>query len=177
MLVAKGCGKRFRFVQVDKDLSMLSEHKEGIVQVEPQIDGLLLGLAHGREMLEGDQRLLKVCHCLPRRRACKRLHASLTAVGNGLPPYLTPERMVGEPFDLLGQSVGKDRLEGRDNPGMQGTPTLLEQTPVGHFVCEGVLEGEFRLGKQARLIEKLGCLQVGQATMQRLFRHIDNDLQ
>src|SRR5262245_47249464 len=53
-LVANGCSKRFRFAQVNEGLSVLSERKEGIVEVEPQIDGLLLCLAPVREILEGD---------------------------------------------------------------------------------------------------------------------------
>ena len=43
-LVVKGGSKRFGFAQVDEDLSMLSEHKEGKVEVVPQVDGLLLGV-------------------------------------------------------------------------------------------------------------------------------------
>src|SRR5215813_15033263 len=41
-LVAKGGSKRFGFAQVDEDLSMLSEHKEGKVKVVPQVESLLL---------------------------------------------------------------------------------------------------------------------------------------
>jgi len=53
-LVAEGSGKRFRFAQVDEALSVLAELKEGTVKVEPQIDGLLSGVAPVGEMLEGD---------------------------------------------------------------------------------------------------------------------------
>jgi hypothetical protein len=57
-LVAEGCGKRFRFAQMDETLSVLSERKGRSVEVEPQIDGLLLCAAPIGEMLHGDQRLL-----------------------------------------------------------------------------------------------------------------------
>jgi hypothetical protein len=101
-LVAEGSGKRVRFAMVDEALSVLAELKEGSAEVEPQIDGLLVCVAPVGEMLEGDQRLLKVRHRLPRGRAHNRLRTSLTAVGHGLLPHLTPERVVGEPFALLG---------------------------------------------------------------------------
>ena len=97
---------------------MLSELKEGKVEVEPQVDGLLARVPHVGEMLEGDQRLLKRRHGLPRGRARKRLHASLMEVRDGFLPHLAPERVVGEPFDLLGQAVGNDCLERRDDAGM-----------------------------------------------------------
>ena len=75
-MVAEGCGKRVRFAQVDEVLSVLSEQEEGRVEVEPQVDGLPLGVAHVGEMLEGDQRLLKARHRLPKGRARKRLCAA-----------------------------------------------------------------------------------------------------
>src|SRR6516164_2686795 len=57
-LVAKGGGKCVRFAQVDEDLSILSECKEGTVESkgEPQIDGLFLYVALVGAMLQGDQR-------------------------------------------------------------------------------------------------------------------------
>ena len=66
--------------------------------------------------------------------------------------------MVRQAFDLLGHPVGRERLKGLDNPGMQHPPPLLEEAAVGHLMRQGMLEGIYRLGKQARLIEKLGGL-------------------
>ena len=66
--------------------------------------------------------------------------------------------MVGEPFDLLGQPVGIERLEGLDDTGMQGPPPVLEQAAIGHLLRQRVLEGVCEFGEQARLIQKLGAL-------------------
>ena len=49
--------------------------------------------------------------------------------------------MVGQPFDLLGQPLPGERLEGLDDAGMERAPPLLEQRLVGHLLGEGVLEG------------------------------------
>src|SRR5262245_44886228 len=67
-LVVKGGSKRFGFAQVDEALSVLSEHKEGNVEGVPQVDGLLLCLTPIGQMLQGDQRLLKVSYSLAVRR-------------------------------------------------------------------------------------------------------------
>ena len=34
--------------------------------------------------------------------------------------------MVGQAFDLLGQSIPGERLQGFDDAGMEGSPPLLE---------------------------------------------------
>jgi hypothetical protein len=39
-----------------------------------------------------------------------------------------------------------------------------------------MFEGVFRLGEQARLIEQLGGLQVGKATIEYLLGHLSNGL-
>ena len=54
---------------------------------------------------------------------------------------------------------------------------LLEETAVGHLVGQGVLEGVFPLGEQARLVEELGPLELRQAAVQRLLREVGNGLQ
>jgi hypothetical protein len=60
--------------------------------------------------------------------------------------------MVRQAFDLLDPSLGGQRLESLDQACVQPPPPLLEQTPIGHFVGQGVLEGVFVVGKQAGLI-------------------------
>ena len=59
---------------------------------------------------------------------------------------------------------------------MEGTPPLLEQTPVGHLVRQGMLEGVFRLGEQAGLIQELRRLEVRQAVVQRRLGQVRNGL-
>ena len=70
-------------------------------------------------------------------------------------------------FDLLGHPVPGKRFQGLDDAGMQHPPPLLQETAVGHLVRQGVLEGVLALGKEARLVEKLGRLEVRQAAVQR----------
>ena len=85
--------------------------------------------------------------------------------------------MVRQAFDLLGQAVPGERLEGLDDAGVQRPPPLLQQAAVGHLVGEGVLEGVVALGEEARLVEELGGLEVRQAAMQRRLGQLGNGLQ
>ena len=54
---------------------------------------------------------------------------------------------------------------------MQDAPLFLQETAVSHLVRQGMLEGVFTLGEQARLVEELGGLELRQTTMQHLLRH------
>ena len=101
----------------------------------------------------------------------------LLAVGHGLVPHLAPQGMVRQAFDLLGHPVPGERLQGLDDAGMQHPPPLLQEAAVGHLVRQGVLEGVFVLGEQARLVEELGRLQVRQAAVQRRLGQLGNGLQ
>ena len=130
-----------------------------------------------RQMREGTERLLEGPHGLAVGRPCHGLLPRLPAVRQGLVPHLAPQGMVGQPFDLLGHPVPSERLQGLDDAGMERPPPLLEQAAVGHLVREGVLEGVFELGKEARLVEELGRLQVRQAAVERLLGHVGNGLE
>ena len=99
-------------------------------------------------MREGAERLLEVPHRLAVGRPRQGLLPRLPAVRQGLVPHLPPQGMVGQAFDLLGQPVPGERLEGLDDAGMERPPPLLQETAVGHLVGEGVLEGVFRSGKR-----------------------------
>ena len=85
--------------------------------------------------------------------------------------------MVGEPFDLLGQVLGKEAFEGLHNARVQGASALLQQAAIGHLMGEGVLEGILVLGEEVRFVEELGSLQVGETAMQRFFGHLGDGLQ
>ena len=74
--------------------------------------------------------------------------------------------MVRQALDLFGQPVSGKRFEGLDDPGMEYPPSLLEQTPVGHLVGQGVLEGVGEFWEEARLVQELSCLEVCQTAMQ-----------
>jgi hypothetical protein len=71
--------------------------------------------------------------------------------------------MVSQPFDLLGSPVSGERLESLDDAGMEGAPPLLEQRLVGDLLGERMLEGILVLGEEARLVEELRGLQMGEA--------------
>jgi hypothetical protein len=53
---------------------------------------------------------------------------------------------------------------------MQDAPPLLQEATVGDLMGESMLESEFALGEEARLVEELGGLQVGKATLERRLR-------
>ena len=74
---------------------------------------------------------------------------------------------MGEPFDVFGESVRIEMLDGLNDFGVEGTPSLLRKTPIGDLVREGVLERVFELRKEARFVEELGGLQAGEATVER----------
>ena len=88
------------------------------------------------------------------------LGTGLAKVREGLSPHLHSEGMVREAFNVLINAVGIQPFDGRDNPGMEGTPTLLRQAAISHLLRQRVLEHIFKLWKQACLIEKLGGLQM-----------------
>jgi hypothetical protein len=114
-------------------------------------------------MREGSKRLLEVVHGLAVGRPRQGLLPGLPQVHHGFVPHLAAPGMVGETFDLLGQTVGIALFEGLDNARMQHPPPLQQEAAIGHLVCQGMLEGVLRLGKQAGLIEELGRLQARQA--------------
>ncbi len=165
-LIAEGCGKRFGFAKVEEDLSVLSEREEGRIEVVPQVDGLFSCVAQIREMLEGNQRLLKARHRLSKGRARRRFSARLPEVPYRLLPHLSPKGVLGEPVDVLHQAVGIEPLNDLHNAGVQGASALLEQAVVGHLMREGVLEGIVQLGEETRFVEELRRLQMRQARLQ-----------
>jgi len=68
--------------------------------------------------------------------------------------------VVGQPVDMLDQAVRIEPLDRLRDPAMEGATSVLEQTAVGHLVGEGVLEGVLQVREQARLVQKLGLVQV-----------------
>ena len=63
-LIAQSLGEGLGLAQVFEDWSMVSERKERVAQVEPEIDGLFQGVTIFWEMLQCSQCLLKVGHSL-----------------------------------------------------------------------------------------------------------------
>jgi hypothetical protein len=74
--------------------------------------------------------------------------------------------MVGQAVDVLRQAIGVEPLEGLHDPRVEGPASLLEQAPIRHVMGQGVLEGIFQRGEEARLIEELGRLQVHETSLE-----------
>ena len=117
-------------------------------------------------MRQGMQRLVEIPHGLKVGRPRHGPFSRLPEVHQGFVPYLSPQGMVGQAFDLLGHPVGRGSLEGLHNLGVQDAPPFLQEAAIGHLVRQGMLEGVFALGEQARLVEELGSLELRQAAVQ-----------
>ena len=70
--------------------------------------------------------------------------------------------MVRQALDLLRDPVTGERLQGRDDAGMQRPPPLLEQAAVGDLVGERVLERVLEVRKEPDLVEELRGLEMSQ---------------
>src|SRR5215470_18869508 len=85
--------------------------------------------------------------------------------------------MVSQGLDLLVQPIGVERFEGLHDPGMEGTPPVMEHAGVRHFMGEGVLERVFEIREDACLVKELGRLQVGESLVNGFLRHIGDEPQ
>src|SRR5262249_21002156 len=56
-------------------------------------------------------------------------------------------------------------------------PPLVEEAAIGHLLCERMLKRVFELRKQARLVEKLRGLQMGECPTQSLLGECGDGLQ
>jgi hypothetical protein len=88
-----------------------------------------------------------------------------------------PQGVVGEAFDLLGRPVPGEPLEDLDNARMQCASPFLEQRLVSYLLGECMLEGVLDVREQARLIEELGPLQMGEAQAECLLRRLGDGLE
>ena len=111
-----------------------------------------------RQMREGSKRLLEVVHGLAVGRPRQGLLPSLPAVCHGLVPYLAVHGVVCQAVHLLGQPLRGEYFKDLDKTGVQGAPPCLQETAVGHLLCQGMLEGMDLCGEEPRLGEKCGGL-------------------
>ena len=109
-----------------------------------------------RQMWEDTERLLEVPHGLAVGRPRHGLLPCLPAVRQSLVPHLPPQGMVRQPFDLLGQAVPGERLQGLDDAGMQARAAPGGGF-VGHLLGEGMLEGLFELGEEAGFVQEFAA--------------------
>ena len=158
-LVVQGSPQLFRLPEEFQDARELAERLEGVAQVESQVDGVLGPLPALGQTREGVEGLLAVRDRLPVRAPAVRLHAGLPEVSVGLRPHGALERVVGEPFHMLGETLGIRALERLYDLRVELAPRLGEEAPVRDFVGERVLERVFGVRARARLVEELGALE------------------
>jgi hypothetical protein len=85
--------------------------------------------------------------------------------------------MVGQPLDLLSQTIRVEPLDRFNDPRMEGAPALLEEAAVRHLVSQGVLEGVFQLREEASLVKELGGLELSEVLSQFTFRLLGDGLE
>jgi hypothetical protein len=149
-LVVERPGQPFGFAKVAEASLGLSQLEQHSPKLDPKVDGLLQRLAGLGQIRQGHQGLLEEDRRLAVGGPGERLGAGLSKVRHGLVPHLAPERVVGQPLDVLAQSVGMEALDRLHDPGVEGAPPILQETAVGHVVGQGVLEGVLEVGEGAR---------------------------
>src|SRR5262245_22855736 len=98
----------------------MERHAQG----ESEINGLRARVARLRQMREGAERLLEGPYRLAVGRPRQGLFACLPTVGHGLVPDFAPQGMIGEPFRLLGETVGIELFDGGNDAGVEGMSSL-----------------------------------------------------
>src|SRR5262249_38618017 len=147
-------------------------------EIEPHIDQLVDHTALLGEVPKRLDRLLEVGSRLRVGRARHRLRARLPAVGDGLIPDLAADRVVGQRFHLLAESLAAvEALEGADYPSMEEPPLLVEKSAVDHVVSECMLEGVLDLRQEAGLVDELRGLETPERRVQLVRAGFGNSLQ
>ena len=165
-LVAEGLREGFRLPQMLDQSRQLPQGPERVAQVETQIDRLLDDLAALGKMAEGLKSLFEGHDRLGVSRPRQGFGAGVPSVRHRLRPQLAADGVQGEALDVLLETVGVELLDDFDHSGVQDPPPLLEQTRVGDFMGEGMLERVLNLREQIHLVKELTGLQMGEAAMQ-----------
>jgi len=176
-LIAQPLGESLSLAQAVANAPELSQGIERVSQRAAEIDSLLMRVATFRELGQDMQGLLIIRHGFAVGRARRGLDPGLPEVGHGFVPDLALQGMMGQPFDLVDQAVGREPLDDRNESGVQGTPPLLHEAPIGDLMGQGVLEGVGRFGKEAHLVEELGGLEVCEAALQGRLGQLGDSLQ
>src|SRR5215468_5421748 len=98
---------------------MLSQGAQRTSQREAEIKGSSPGITVLGQMRQGLEGLLEGGHRLVERGAVPGPGADLLAVGHGLAPYLAPQGMMRQAFDLLSCPLGRERLDGLNKARVQ----------------------------------------------------------
>ena len=97
-------------------------------------------------------------------------------VGDRLRPFLSQKRMVGQSVDVLGPAVRIDSLDGLHDSHMEGTPSVLEQAPVGHLMGKRVLEGVLDIRKELDLVQEFRGPEAPDRGVQLILGDLGNNL-
>src|SRR5262249_41670928 len=140
VLVAKGLRESLGATEMIEQPWVLRERRERAPELEPDVDRPLCVLPRIGQALEGLERLLEVRDGLPVGRAPEGLSARLAEVCDRLFPSLTPDGVVCEPLDVLGEAFRVERLDRLADADVEGSPAVVQEALVGHLVGERVLE-------------------------------------
>src|SRR5207247_9217367 len=100
------------FAQVFNDPVVWTERSLGDSRVEAEGDGLGLGLASLGQMSEGAKGGLERRESLMVCGARRLPTDGIAKIADGLVPYFSAKRMIGEPFDVLCAPVRVEALDG-----------------------------------------------------------------
>src|SRR4029077_17091958 len=98
----------------------------------------------------------------------ERLRARLWQEDRRRSPLRARQVVVVKPLDLLGETIPVEALHRFGDPRVKVTAPAREEAPVGALVGGGGLGGVLQGGKAARLVEKLGRLEMSQRASERL---------
>ena len=129
------------------------------------------------KMFRRREGLLEMSAGIPQRPARHRLGCRLSPIEQCLVPQLRAQGVMGEPLDLLPQSVALESLDRFDDPRVDGAPAIGEEAAIRHLLRQRVLERVLRIGKEAGLIEKLPGLQKRELAAHALLRLIGDGVE
>ena len=170
--VAERLRQLFRFREHDGVPGGVAEKKEGCTQIDPKIDRLRVALARLRQVRQRRQGLFEMRDRLPVRRLAPRLVGGDSQISHRFFPALPLHRVMAEGLRVLGQPVRVEAFDGVHDAGVQGLAPFREQGAVRDVMGERVLEGVLGIRSQARLVQKLGSLQVVEPATERLLGEV-----
>jgi hypothetical protein len=146
-------------------------------QVETDVEGLLQGGRALWQRLENTQCLIESGESFLRRRPGRRPEPGLSEIVHRLLTQFTPERVMGEPLDLLPDAIPIQRLDRADDPRVQLPASVMQETAIGHLVSERMLEGVLEVGIEPGLVDELGGLQTVESAPERIVREVGDRLE
>src|SRR5262245_44547149 len=141
----------------------LAEKVQDHPELQMDLEALLQRGAVFRHPVEDPERFLEASERALERRARSRLAPGLPEIRNRPLPEIGEERVVREALHVLLETIGIERLDGVDEPGVERAPSVFGQAAVGHVAGERVLERVLEIGKRQRFVEELRGLETGEA--------------